>query len=139
VVKTKFDALVKLKKLDVDKLTREIIKQNGKIAKANQELIALNEEFNKIEYPKSGNFSMITQIKIMQNALLNQINLKKEEIKFLENQKNLLNAQLKDKEIEYEKMKYLQGEEIKKIINKLKKEEAKNMDEIALILFKGQK
>jgi chromosome segregation ATPase len=139
VVKTKFDALVKLKKLDIDKLTREIIKQNGKIAKANHELLELNEEFKQIEYPKSGNFSLITQIKTLQKALLHQITLKKEEIEFLENQKNLLNAQLKDKEIEYEKMKYLQAEEIKKIINKLKKDEAKNIDEIALMLFKGQK
>jgi flagellar biosynthesis chaperone FliJ len=139
VVKTKFDAIVKLKKLEVDKVRREITKQNGKITKANQELLKLNEEFNKIEYPKSGNFSLITQIKTLQNALLNQINLKKDEIKFLENQKNLLNAQLKDKEIEYEKMKYLQGEEIKKIINKMKKEENKNIDEIALMLFKGNK
>ena len=35
-------------------------------------------------------------------------------------------------------MKYLQGEEIKKTLNNLKKEEAKNMDEIALMLFKGK-
>jgi flagellar biosynthesis chaperone FliJ len=139
VVKTKFDSLVKLKKMEVDKLSREIIKQNSKIASANQELELLIKELEEIQYPKSGNFSIITQIKMMQNALLNQINLKKDEIKFLENQKKLLSAQLKDKEIEYEKMKYLQGEEIKKIVNKLKKEEAKKMDEIALMLFKGQK
>jgi flagellar biosynthesis chaperone FliJ len=139
VVKTKFDALVKLKKMEVDKLSREITKQNGKIAKATDELKNLNEEFKQIEYPKSGSFSLITQIKILQNALLNQITLKKEEIKFLENQKNLLKAQLRDKELEYEKMKYLQAEEIKKIVNKMKKEEAKKMDEIALMLFKGER
>jgi flagellar biosynthesis chaperone FliJ len=138
VVKTKFDALVKLKKLEVDKVSREIVKQNGKIAKATEELEKLEKEFREMEYPKSGNFSLITQFKIIQNALLEQINSKKEEIKFLEGQKKILSAQLKDKEIEYEKMKYLQGEEIKKIIQKMKKEEAKNMDEIALMLFKGQ-
>jgi flagellar export protein FliJ len=139
VVKTKFDSLVQLKKLDVDKLQREMTKQNGKITKANQELNELQEELNKIEYPKSGNFAMITQIKMMQNTLLNQINSKKEEIEFLQNQKNSIKLQLKEAETEYEKMKYLQGEEIKKEIARLKKEEDKNMDEIALMLFKGQK
>jgi flagellar biosynthesis chaperone FliJ len=139
VVKTKFDVLVKLKKLDVDKLSKEIAKQNNKIAKANQELTLFKEELAQIKYPKSGNFSIITQIKTMQDALLNQINLKKEEINFLQNQKNILSLQLKNKEIEYEKMKYLQGEEIKKAVIKLQKQEAKNIDEIAIMLFKGQK
>jgi len=137
VVKTKFDSIVKLKKMEVDKIQREIIKQNSLIAKAEKELESLKEELNSIQYPKSGNFSLITQIKTLQNALLQQIKLKNDEIQFLRNQKNLLSGQLKEKELEYEKMKYLQGEEIKKIVKKIKKEEEKSMDEIALMLFKG--
>jgi len=138
VVKTKFDSIVKLKKLEVDKVQRELIKQNAKIEKLNQELQILIDELNSIEYPKNGNFSIITQIKMLQNLLLNQIKEKKNEIEIAKNQKKLLQGQLKDKELEYEKMKYLQNEEIKKYLNKLKKEEAKNMDEIALMLFKGE-
>ncbi|RUM55408.1 MAG: hypothetical protein DSY40_04065 [Nautilia sp.] len=137
MVKTKFDSIVKLKKMEVDKIQREIIKQNSLIAKAEKELESLKEELNSIQYPKSGNFSLITQIKTLQNALLQQIKLKNDEIQFLRNQKNLLSGQLKEKELEYEKMKYLQGEEIKKIVKKIKKEEEKSMDEIALMLFKG--
>lgn len=123
--------------MEVDKIQREIIKQNSLIAKAEKELESLKEELNSIQYPKSGNFSLITQIKTLQNALLQQIKLKNDEIQFLRNQKNLLSGQLKEKELEYEKMKYLQGEEIKKIVKKIKKEEEKSMDEIALMLFKG--
>ena len=137
-MKTKFDALVKLKKLDVDKIERGIIKQNDKINKINQKIDFLQKELSEIEYPKSGNFAMITQIKVMQNAVIQEINSKKEELKFIQNQITLLKGQLKEKELEYEKMKYLQGEEIKKEIKRLKKEEAKNMDEIALMLFKGE-
>ena len=83
MVKTKFDALVKLKKLDVDKIQREITKQNGKIEKANQELNKLKIELSQVEYPKSGNFSLINQIKTIQKAFVNQIRQKEEEIKFL--------------------------------------------------------
>jgi hypothetical protein len=140
VVKTKFDQIVKLKKLDVEKIERELLKQNQKIEKANQELTQFKIEFSKFEYPKTGNFALITQFKTMQTAFLREIKQKEEELVFLENQKILLQGQLKDKQLEYEKIKYLQGEEIKKMVKKLKKEEAKNIDEIALMLFKrGEK
>ena len=136
-MKTKFDQIVKLKKLDVEKIERELLKQNQKIEKANQELTQFKIEFSKFEYPKTGNFALITQFKTMQTAFLREIKQKEEELVFLENQKILLQGQLKDKQLEYEKIKYLQGEEIKKMVKKLKKEEAKNIDEIALMLFKG--
>ena len=139
-MKTKFDQIVKLKKLDVEKIERELLKQNQKIEKANQELTQFKIEFSKFEYPKIGNFALITQFKTMQTAFLREIKQKEEELVFLENQKTLLQGQLKDKQLEYEKIKYLQGEEIKKMVKKLKKEEAKNIDEIALMLFKrGEK
>lgn len=139
-MKTKFDQIVKLKKLDVEKIERELLKQNQKIEKANQELTQFKIEFSKFEYPKTGNFALITQFKTMQTAFLREIKQKEEELVFLENQKILLQGQLKDKQLEYEKIKYLQGEEIKKMVKKLKKEEAKNIDEIALMLFKrGEK
>jgi len=137
-VRTKFDDLVKLKKMDVDKIQQNLTKQNSKIEKAKMELNNLDTQLKEIEYPKSGNFSMINQIKILQNAMLNQIKQKNNEIQILQNQQNLLKSQLKDKELEYEKMKYLQGEEIKKYLKKLKQEEDKNMDEIALMLFKSK-
>ena len=139
-MKTKFDQIVKLKKLDVEKIERELLKQNQKIEKANQELTQFKIEFSKFEYPKTGNFALITQFKTMQTAFLREIKQKEEELVFLENQKILLQGQLKDKQLEYEKIKYLQGEAIKKIVKNLKKEEAKNIDEIALMLFKrGEK
>jgi len=36
-------------------------------------------------------------------------------------------------------MKYLQAKEIEKIVQKIKQKEAKEIDEIALMLFKGDK
>jgi len=135
--KTKFDSLVKLKKLKVDEKEREITKINNQIAKAYEELKKIQEEINNFEYPKEGNFSLITQFKLMQNALFNQLKEKQNQINFLENQKNILTQQLKELNLEYEKMKYLQGEEIKKYLQKLKQKEAKELDEIALMLYKG--
>ena len=89
-MKTKFDQIVKLKKLDVEKIERELLKQNQKIEKANQELTQFKIEFSKFEYPKTGNFALITQFKTMQTAFLREIKQKEEELVFLENQKILL-------------------------------------------------
>jgi len=135
--KTKFDSLVKLKKLKVDEKEREITKINNQITKVYEEIQKIQNEIDEFEYPKEGNFSLITQFKMMQQALFNQLKEKKEYISFLENQKNILTEQLKELNLEYEKMKYLQAEEIKKYLKKIKQKEAKEMDEIALMLYKG--
>ena len=136
-IKTKFDSLVKLKKLKVDEKERELIKLNNQISQAYEEMFKIQNEIDSFEYPKEGNFSLITQFKIMQNALFNQLKEKQEYIIFLENQKEILSNQLKELSLEYEKMKYLQGQEIKKYLEKLKHKEAKEMDDIALMLYKG--
>ena len=135
--KTKFDSLVKLKKLKIDEKEREITKLNNQIKIAYDELQTIKKEIKNFKYPKEGNFALITQFKLMQNAIFNQIKEKENYINFLENQKNILSNQLKELYLEYEKMKYLQGEEIKKYIKKLKQKEAKELDEIALMLYKG--
>jgi len=136
-IKTKFDSLVKLKKLKLDEKEKELTKLNNQILKAYEELKKIEEETKQFEYPKSGNFALITQFKMMQNAMFNQLKEKQNHINFLENQKNILANQIKELSLEYEKMKYLQAEEIKKYIKKLKQKEAKEMDEIALMLYKG--
>jgi flagellar export protein FliJ len=137
VVKTKFDSLLKLKKLKVDEINNELSKLNSKIEKANQELIQFQEEVSNFEYPKSGSFSLMNQFRTILNGKLVEVNQKRLEIDYLNNQHSTLIEKLKDVNLEFEKIKYLQAEEIKKEIQKLKKTEAKNLDEIALMLFKG--
>jgi flagellar biosynthesis chaperone FliJ len=136
-IKTKFDSLVKLKKLKVSEIEREIIKINNQLSKAQEDLKQIQKEITEFEMPKEGSFSLITQFKIMLNAMVNQKKEKEEYINFLNNQKNILQNKLKEANLEYEKMKYLQGEEIKKYLKDIKQKEAKDMDEIALMLYKG--
>ena len=135
--KTKFDSLVKLKKLKVDEKEREITKINNQITKAIENIQQIQNEIDNFEYPKEGSFSIMTQFKLMQNALFNQLKEKEEYLNWLQNQKNILTEQLKEINLEYEKIKYLQSEEIKKYLQKLKQKEAKELDEIALMLYKG--
>jgi len=137
VVKTKFDSLVKLKKVKIDEVENEMSKLNQSIFKAKEELKKIKEEFSEFQYPTSGNFALLQQFKLLQKALLNQLNQQQINVNMLENQHQNLMNKLKEVNLEYEKFKYLQGEEIKKYLKKLKEQEAKDMDEIALMLYKG--
>jgi len=84
--------------------------------------------------PKKGNFSYFNQIKSQQFFIRDEINRIKTQIIMLENRKKELFEELKKANIEYEKVKYLQIQEIKKIIKKNRLKEAREMDEIAILL-----
>jgi len=137
--KTKFDSLVKLKKLKVREIENKILKLNSTLQKEIENLKKIENQLLKLEYPKEGSFSLIIQFKTIQNYYLKEIKLKKSQIDFIKHQLSNLENSLKEANLELEKMLYLQGEEIKKIVNRIKKGEAKNLDEIALLLFERKK
>jgi len=138
MIKTKFDQVVKLKKLKVEEVENELLSLNQQIENEEQKLLALNAQLSSIKYPKSGNFSQMLQLREMMKIELSQIEIVKKDIEELNHQKSLLNEQLKEVKLDYEKIKFLQGEEIKKELKKRAIKEAKDMDEIAIMLYKGQ-
>jgi len=138
-IKTKFDSLVKLKKMKVDEFQNHLTKMNNQLKIEEDNLSKMQQEFASLTPPKEGNFGIIIQFKNTQQDMLKTINNKKNQIEFIKGQIRLIKENLKNAELEYEKMKYLQAEEIKKYIKKLKDKEAKYMDEIALLLFKKDK
>jgi flagellar export protein FliJ len=139
VVKTKFDSIVKLKKSELDNINQELSKISTQLDKEHQKLEILENELASFDYPKSGNFALVSQFKLLQNAKRDEIKKQKEYILSLQNSKQELLKQLQQINIEYEKIKYIQTQEIKKIIDQNRKKEAKELDEIALMLFKGEK
>ena len=133
-MKTKFDSIVKIKKNEVEKIERNIQKINSSIAMLNHKIEELKNRLSSFSYPHSGNFSQFNQYKIMQNTLIEEIVGFENQVKILEGRKKDLLEEYKKANIEYEKMKYLQTEEIKKILKKLKQKEQIEMDEIAILL-----
>ena len=134
--KTKFDSIVKLKKLKVDECQNEMTQLNNKIFEAQKEMDDIQQQINEFQYPKDGSFAIMKQSKSLLNAIVSQKNTKQEQINFLNSQKDILVNNLKNANLEYEKMKYLQAEEIKKYLQELKQKEVKELDEIALMLYK---
>ena len=133
-MKTKFDSVVKVKKQAVDNIERNIQKVNASINELKYKIKELNETLLSFSLPKEGSFALLNQIKHQQHILREEIEKLKNQIIILENRKKELLNELKKANIEYEKMKYLQAEEIKKIIKEKKLKEARDMDEIAILL-----
>ncbi len=136
-MKTKFDSLVKIKKNELKKIEKDLIKVNSAIDLIKNKIKELQIKFNSFSIPDKGNFKEIYQIKAMQNAIKSEIDNYKSQLKMLNERKNLLISKHKAANIEYEKMKYLQTMEIKKQLQKQKQKENMQMDEIAIMLRKN--
>ena len=133
-LKTKYDSVVKFKKQIVEKIERNLQKINSSVNELKTKIDNLNKTLLSLSLPKNGNFAKIVQIKSQQSFLREEIDRLKQQIIILENRKKELLNELKNANIEYEKMKYLQAEEVKKILKEKKLKESREMDEIAIML-----
>jgi len=136
-MKTKFDSVVKVKKQKVDTIERNLQKINSSIQNLKNKTEELTKTLLSFSLPKEGNFALLNQIKHQQHILRDEIQKLKNQIVILENRKKELLEELKKANIDYEKMKYLQAEEIKKMIKEKRLKEARDMDEIAILLRKN--
>ncbi len=134
-MKTKFSQIVKLKQRRVDEIENEMLDVRNKKKVLLSKIEALEKEVLEIKVPKSGSFVEIN----ITNMHLKNLSLQKktcnENILLLDRQIEGLKVLYKEANIDYEKIKYLDNEEIKRILNEKKIEENKNMDEIANLLF----
>jgi flagellar export protein FliJ len=137
-MKTKFDSVVKVKKQAVDNIERNLQKINTLIRKLKNKTEELNNILLSFKLPDEGDFSLFNQIKHQQHVIMDEIQNVKNQIIMLENRKRSLLEDLKKANIEYEKLKYLQTEEIKKQLKTQKLKEARDMDEIAILLKNGK-
>jgi len=133
-MKTKFDSVVKIRAQKVEKIENDIKKINSSIAKLKEKINNLNSLLLSLHLPTKGSFSQIAQINSQKNLIRNEIDALNNQINILTNRKNELLHELKKAKVEFEKMKYLQSEEIKKIIKEIKLKEARELDEIAILL-----
>jgi len=134
-MKTRFSSLVGLKKNMMQKSERAVQDANKILLNAQNALEESLEGLNDITAPAHGvvaEFLANRSLLDLQRALIehNQewVAYAKRELKFAQ-------EQLKRDLIEYEKFKYLELQEIQKKIKAQKLQEAKDLDEIALMTF----
>ena len=121
-----------------------------KLDKVESDLYVIRQAIFKIEDEIGNIYNYINNLVIPQNGDIKLLNSFQESRRVLNLQKGILARDLqvkslelskkqqeyKESKLEYEKIKYLEEEEIAKKLEKLKKDEAKELDEISSQLFK---
>jgi len=132
-MKTRFSSLVTLKKSAMEKSERSLQNANIDLQNANLALEESYNSLNDLQSPISGNIKDYLASKMLLSSQRNTIEHNKAWIDFAKNQVNQAKGQLKLDMIEHEKFKYLELEEMKKILKKQEIQDAKDLDEVALI------
>ncbi|ALV64364.1 flagellar export protein FliJ [Campylobacter fetus] len=128
----KFTQVVKVKEENVNKIELSLVKCKALDKELKRSMEAIIDELNLHRFPRGGSSADI-KINLEEQKLLRD---QKERIKerIILNQKEIVHYEFQHKKayIELEKMKYLEQEETAKEIARIKKQEAKDLDEIAV-------
>lgn len=97
------------------------------------------EQLRSIKAPEKGDFSLFRQMQLLKHRAQDEIGFNKHNLALAENGLIKAMQQLKTANIEHEKFKYLETNEIEKVLKAQKLKENKELDEIALMGFNKRK
>lgn len=136
---TKFSQLVKLNKQKMDKVEQSLRKNAQEIFFKHEEVAALIKELSSLQEPKEGVYQNFLNFAHQKEDYRRMIDEKTAEIARLKKERQQLQELFKIRNIEYEKAKYLNNLELKKMLEDAKRKENKNMDEISVMLYANAK
>ena len=134
-MRTRYSSLVKLKKSTMDKSERAVSKANANLNSASMALEISYNSLNDIESPSSGTIADMLASRTLLESQRGLIQHNQEWVQFAKSQVDNAREQLKLDMIEFEKFKYLELQEMKKVLKEKKIQESKDLDEIALMTF----
>lgn len=138
-MKTKFTQLVLLRKKKVDEAEIMLQKNAQAISVKQSEIDALVREFATLQEPKSGIYQAFLTFAHHKDEFRQTIDFKMQELAQLKHRKKELQEYFRVQNIEFEKAKYLDGLEVKKMLEQAKKQETKDLDEISVMLYANHK
>jgi len=100
-----------------------------------EKIEASYHELRTMEMPTGGDFSLFRQMQLLKHRVQDEIGFNKHNLLMAENALMKAMQQLKTANIEHEKFKYLETNEIEKVLKAQKLKEAKDLDEVALMAF----
>ena len=138
-MKTRFADLLKVKKQKLDEVERQLLDVQNRIKRLEHKVAQVDHDIAVLKLPESGDFGLIQMSRVGFLSLVSQKESYIEKLAVRQQQVLGLKSLYQEVNIEYEKIVYLDAEEIKKEMRRLKDEESKELDEIANILFVNKK
>ncbi|WP_345992750.1 flagellar export protein FliJ [Sulfurimonas sp. HSL-1716] len=137
-MKTRYTPLLKIKKNDLDRCERELQQANANLKSAESSLAEAYGTLQSLQLPKSGKIQDMLSAKAYINSQRLIVNDKKDWVLFASKQVDAAISKLKSSNVEYEKFKYLNLEEVKKALKQRSIKESKDLDEIAIMTHNGK-
>lgn len=132
-MKTRYTPLLKIKKNDLDRCERELEQANANLNKANSSLEEAYTTLQNLQLPQSGKIQDMLSARAYISSQRMIVDDKKNWVSFANKQVELAAIKLKNSNVEYEKFKYLDLEEVKKVLKQRSIQESKDLDEIAIM------
>lgn len=137
-MKTKFTQLVKLKKQQLNEIEIELVTINNKIASLKDEINKINEAIKSISKPSKGTFRELNSTQEAFHSYMFEIEELNKRVESLILKRNQVELKMKELYVEYEKFKYLEATEIKKILKEQKRKEEEELNEISVMLYNNK-
>lgn len=137
-MKSQFSKIAKVRKQKRDSIERDLMKSQNKEKMLRHKIVTLYEEIGALLTPKEGTVSMLSMIAEQKRILNRDKKRIEEELILVQKNTMILQNAYQKAHIEYEKIHYLEEQELQAIITKLKKEEQLALDEISTQLFANQ-
>ena len=137
-MKSQFSKIAKVRKQKRDSIERDLMKSQNKEKMLRHKITVLYDEIGGLQTPCEGTVSMLSLIAEQKRILNRDKKRLEEELILVEKNTALLQSAYQKAHVEYEKIYYLEEQELQAIIAKLKKEEQLALDEISTQLFANQ-
>ncbi len=132
---SKFTPIAKVRKQQRDMVETRLAKARFEKHEIEQKLVSTCKEIDETKIPTSGDISLMNMVRERLAIIRKEKDTLEESLFIKETEIQQLRDKYKRAHLEYEKIKYLEEQDFQEWMEKIKKDENLEMDEISNILF----
>lgn len=137
-MKSQFSKIAKIRKQKRDAIERELMKSQNKERLITHKIASLYDDIAAVQMPKEGLVTLLLMVNEQKSILNREKKRYEQELFVVERNTKRLQGEYQKAHVEYEKIKYLEEQELQAMMDKLKREEQLYLDEISTMLFAGE-
>lgn len=134
-MKSKFSKIAKVRKQKRDAIEKELLKNQNKERMLSHKIASIYEEIVNVQMPQNGTISLLSLVGEQKRILNRDKKRYEQELELAQDVTKKLQLDYKKAHIDYEKINYLEEQELQEFINKMKRQEQLDLDEISTMLF----
>ncbi|QCD51910.1 flagellar export protein FliJ [Campylobacter sp. RM16192] len=134
-MKSKFTQIVKVKKQNLDKIALRLAKSRSEAGMIENFINDANLKIASFKLPSSGEFTELKGSLEFLNLIRKEKDILSQRLELVKKSIMHFEHQYKNASLEYEKMKYLESEEFKVELARIKKLEQNSLDEFATMRY----